>query len=245
MSFLCSTNVRCDEGGFMKRPAVMFISAVLLVSVGLVVGFLACSATAPSTTTLPVTTTTSVKAQPESAIWPFANTPLRFHDPVTAASSFAVTYLGMTSPIVGAYQAGDSQSGEVPIRSTALGPITTVMVRKFGTDQTWWAIGSAAPDILLTAPTALDGISSPVTLRGRSTAFEGFVNVEIREDQSLQALSTGNFIGGSMGVVAPFLSRQSFPNPGTDHGSILLRTFSARDGHVMEAGAVRIRFTSP
>jgi len=226
----------------MKRPVVLLIGAVLLVGAGFATGFLVRPAIAPSTTTLPVTTTTSVETQPESAIWPFANTPLRFHDPVTAASSFAVTYLGMTSPIVGSYQAGDNQSGEVPIRSTASGPITTVMVRKFGTDQTWWATGSAAPDISLTSPTALDEISSPVTLRGRSTAFEGFVNVEIREDQSLQALSTGNFIGGSMGVVAPFLSNQSFPHPGTDHGSILLRTFSARDGHVIEAGVVRIRF---
>src|SRR5690606_34132299 len=106
----------------------------------------------------------------------------RFDDPVAAARSFAVDFVGFPEPVVGAFLAGDSRSGEVPVQATEQGPVTTVLVRQLADDGSWWVIGSATPNIEVDAPSWLTAIDSPLHLAGRARAFEGTVNVEIRAD---------------------------------------------------------------
>lgn len=188
------------------------------------------TATAPSTT------------QPETAIWPFADTSRRFDDPVSAARSFAVDYVGFTDPVVGEFRPGDSRSGEVEIRSDASGPVTTVLVRQVSSDDSWWVIGCSTPNLQLASPATGATVSSPVTVSGTSTAFEATVNVTVRQDGSADPIGTGIVMGGSMGEMGPFKGRIDFKSTGAAGGSIALSTLSAKDGRIWEASVVRVSF---
>ena len=227
----------------MSKRIATALTALLFVSgVAFTLGYV--SHSSPSTSTAAVTTTTSDLAQPATAMWPFANTPLRFSDPVTAASSFAVSYLGFSSPIVSKFMQGDGRSGEVTVRSVANGPLTTILVRQLDRTDTWWVLGASTATIQITTPALLDTLSSPATLRGSSTAFEAQVNVELRADQSLTPIGMGTAMGGSMGEMGPFHSEVTFSPAPTKYGVIVMRTYSARDGQVLEAAALRIKYAN-
>jgi Immunoglobulin-like domain of bacterial spore germination len=223
-----------------KRFTLFLLTIVVASGVAFSLGYV--SHSAPSTSSTAVTTTTTDEAQPATAMWPFAGTSLRFSDPVTAASSFAVSYLGFSAPVVGAFQQGDSRSGEVPVRSSANGAVTTVLVRQLSGDDSWWVLGAATANIQITRPSLLANVSSPATLRGVSTAFEAQVNVELRGDQSLAAIGTSNVMGGSMGQLESFEGQITFANTSSRYGTLLMRTYSAKDGSVLEAAALRIMY---
>jgi len=223
-----------------KRFTLFLLTIVVASGVAFSLGYI--SHSAPSTSSTAVTTTTTEEAQPATAMWPFAGTSLRFSDPVTAASSFAVSYLGFTGPVVGPFQQGDARSGEVPVRSSATGAVTTVLVRQLSGDDSWWVLGAATANIQITTPSLLATVSSPATLRGVSTAFEAQVNVELRGDQSLAAIGTTNVMGGSMGQLASFEGQITFTATTSRYGTLLMRTYSAKDGSVLEAAALRIMY---
>ena len=221
---------------------VVVVSALVVVgALGVVAGRQwGPASTSPSSTT--TTTTLGPVTQPETAIWPFASTVTRFGDPELAAQAFATDYLGMVNPIMGAFQQGDSRSGEVPVRATPTGAVTTILVRKLTSANSWWVLGASCPDIVVVAPSWSEGISSPVILRGRSTAYEAVVNVEVRQDGTLAPLKTGTVMGGSMGVMGTFTKSITFTLPSSRGGALLFRTLSAKDGHVIEASVIRVAF---
>ena len=224
-----------------KRQLSIVVGIIVVVgALGITIG----RYTAPNTTstTSLVTTTTSPSTQPQTAIWPFASSHTRFTTPVSAARSFAVTYLGFTNPLVGSFQAGDNQSGEFSVRATASGQVTTIMVRKLTRAQNWWVLGAATHDAQLSKPATLEKISSPVMLTGMSTAFEAVVNVAIREDGVLTPLCSDVVMGGSMGTMSEFSKSLSFVKPSTTAGAIVFRILSAKDGSVVAAAAQRIGF---
>ena len=158
---------------------------------------------------------------PETALWPWATSSTRFEAPVAAARSFATDFLGFTNPVVGSFAQGDARSGEVEVRPRANGPVTTVLVRQGG-DGSWWVVGADDADIVLDEPDVLDGIRSPVRVRGTALAFEGTVQVHVREDGRREPLGEG-FVTG---------------------GALVLFTRSADDGQVWQAEVVRVRFAS-
>jgi hypothetical protein len=161
---------------------------------------------------------------------------------LTAAYSFAVDYVGFTSPIVGAFQQGDTRSGEVPIRAISNGPVTTILVRQVTSDNTWWVLGAISGAVEVTSPKALASISSPVSLAGRSTAFEAVVNVDLRQDGTLTPVVRTTVMGGSMGVMGPFAKMVPFTMPAAMAGALVFKTLSAKDGSVVEASVLRITF---
>ena len=227
----------------MSKRTLAWVVALLVVVAGLgvVIGRQTVSTTTTTSTSAPTTTTTLVE-QPATAMWPFATSPMRFTDPLTAAYSFAVDFVGFTSPIVGAFQQGDSRSGEVPIRATSNGPVTTVLVRQVTSDNTWWVLGAVSGAINVTSPKALAAISSPVSLAGRSTAYEAVVNVDLRQDGSLTPVVRTTVMGGSMGVMGPFAKKVSFPLPSAKAGALVFKTLSAKDGSVVQASVMRVAF---
>ena len=201
------------------------------------------SSTATSSTAAPTTATTT--APPNTtwiAIWPTATSGTQYRDPVVAARSFATEYLHFTAPIVGAFRAGDARSGEVPIRPVAGGPVTTALVRRLGSGAAWSVVGATTPYIELTDPATLSSISSPVRLRGTSTAFEATVQVSIREDDVTKALVESYLMGGANGQMGPFDASFTFATPASKYGAIVLYTISSADGHVREATAIRVQF---
>ena len=164
----------------------------------------------------------------------------RAHVHVSVARGFATDFVGFTAPIVGEFRQGDSRSGEVPVQAKADSPVTTVLVRKLG--ESWWVLGASTPNILLTAPAASQTISSPVTLRGTSTAFEATVNVQVGEDGNITPLGKGFVMGGANGEMGPFDATLAFTPPTATAGSVMLSTLSAEDGRVVEATVVRVKF---
>lgn len=217
-----------------------------LVAVGLLLAGCGTDSDETTTTTTKdtvVPTSLPASEQPETAVWPFASGTTRFDDPVAAATSFAVDYLGFVDPVISEFQGGDSRSGEVAIQPTSDGPVTTVFVRMLTSDDSWWVQGAATANLQLESPEALAAISSPVTLSGQSTAFEATVNVEIRQDDSTDPLAEDIVMGGSMGDMGPFSKAITFDAPKANAGAIILKTYSAKDGTISEAGVLRVSFT--
>lgn len=238
------------------RRSFIGLSVALLATTTFLVG---CSdeSSAPSSTTISGSSTETTERsndsspstagvegsdeQPEQAIYPFAFTRATYPDPVPLARGFAVEYLGMPDPVVGEFQQGDTRSGEVGIRSRDDGPVTTVMVRQLEGDN-WWVIGAATTNLQIEAPKALTIVGSPVTVSGRSTAFEGTIKVEVREDAQLEPIAEGSTNGGSMGEMGPFSTSLDLGETGASGGAIVVKTLSPNDESVEEASVVRVLF---
>lgn len=243
----------------------------LVAAIALVVGLVASSddgprADTPTPTSVPAPTTastttgstsTSTTSTPlphgvtpldtTAVVWPTAASGTRFADPATAAASFATTYLGFTNPVVGPFQAGADGSGTVVVRAKpASTSATTIQLRRLEPDRDWWVVGATNPDIELDRPMPLDATSSPVTLTGRSSAFEGNVGVTIRADDRADPLASSFVTGGSTAELGPFNGQVPFAPPGASaNGAVVLQTRAAEDGSVIGATVVRVRFGQP
>ncbi len=202
---------------------------------------------APTTTTTssPPTTTTTDTTTPtaalQTAVWPTAASSTRYVTPVAAATSFAIEYVHMTHPTVGAFRQGDARSGEVPVQPNPSGPVTTVLVRQLDSTGSWWVLGAATSAITLTEPAWNTVISSPLTLRGMSMAFEGTVQTQVRADDVTAPLATSYVTGGST-AMGPFSGSLPFTRASATSGAVVLLTTSAEDGSVRQATVLRVRF---
>ena len=187
--------------------------------------------------------TTAPTVDRSTAIWPAAGSSTRYDDPVDAARAFAASFLRFEGPIVGDFQQGDARSGEVEIRPTAIGPITTIMLRQLSNETSWSVLGAATANIEVTGPSAGDEISSPVRVAGRALAFEGNVQVEVREDSEPGAIGAG-FVTGGGDIMRPFDGTISFETARSPYGALVFFTESAKNGEVWEAAAFRVRLVS-
>lgn len=175
-------------------------------------------------------------------IWPRTHEDLRFEDPVDAARSFAVDFVGFSSPSVGSFQGGDAE-GQVLVRpSGGSGPSSAVSVRRLE-DGTWWVVGSAAADIVLDSPGTGARASCPMRVTGSALAFEGTVQVEVRDDYSTTPIGSG-FVTGGGDVARPFDGTIDCSYAGIEGRSpyvtVLLTTASAEDGSILQATARRV-----
>jgi hypothetical protein len=215
-------------------------------------------ATDGSTTTSQATTTTVAEStsttapfqtvDPALPMYPDPTTSQRFDDPVSVTRSFVVDFLGMIDPVVGAFQAGDARSGEVPVQPTFNGvvqpayPVTTVLVRQLE-DDTWFVLGAATDDIRLDAPMPGTRIACPVRLQGEALAFEGLVLVSVLANGVDEPIGTGTVQGGG-GPAAPFDGtvecNLDLLDDGVHYGSIILSTTGGEDDRVWQFTAVRV-----
>jgi len=221
---------------------VLLVVMLVVGGAGIAIGRHWNTVTPVSTTSTSTTTTVAATAQPASAIWPFASSATRFADPTSAAETFATDYLGFVRPTIGIFQRGDSRSGEIVVQSTAANAGTTILLRQLTPANTWWVIGAVSSHLVISMPSALSQVTSPMELRGQSTAFEAVVNVELRQDGSLRPLMKSTMLGGSMGAMGPFMGRFNFTPPQAIGGAVVLRTYSAKDGSVVDASALRVLF---
>lgn len=198
-----------------------------------------------ATASLTASATQSDPAAPAdaaSAVWPLAASGVRYPDPVAAARGFAVDFVGFQAPVLGQYRQGDSRSGEVDIRPTGNGPVTTAFVRQLG-DGTWWVLGSATTQIRLDSPATGALVASPLRLVGAAQAFEGHVTVTVREDGATEPLASG-FVTGRMDAMGPFDATIPFSRAPTHrYGTLLLTTESAENGQRWQAAVIRVRLT--
>lgn len=261
-----------EERDAEDRRALIAVGVVIaVVAIGLVVWWLLSgddeedatstntTTTEESTTTSVVTTTTEARTtttttvatvpsntlSPEelaTVVFPYGDSSRRFSDPVAAAGAFATELVGFTEPVLGGFAQGDARSGEVPVSAQPDGPVTTVLVRQYGPDDSWWVIGASTPDIVIEAPAPGAEVTSPMQLRGRAVAFEGNVEVHLHRDGELAPIATGFVTGGALGEPQPFQGELPFERPDRAWGALVLRTTSAQDGRVVMATAQRVAF---
>lgn len=163
--------------------------------------------------------------------------------PEAAAEAFAVEYLGMRRPVVGAFHEGGPSDGEVEVRSAERGPVTVVGVSRHAAG--WGVTFAATDEIRLAVPEPLATVSSPVIVAGESRAFEGTVQVEVREDGMLagEALGRG-FVTGGAGPEHGHFSGQIPFEEGGPGGAVVLWIESAEDGSVWAATVVRVQLAT-
>ena len=201
-----------------------------------------------------------------AGIWPFATkaeldayaagSDRTFRDPVATARQFAIRYLGMDDPVNFAFQAGGPGEGEVPMgfrfgegRTPVPNPqpTFTVVLRQLGAQGSsgpWTVVAVTSPSIVVTRPGPLDKVASPVRVTGQAHAFEGNVNVEVREDGMLAGQSLGKgFVTGGGDALRPFSGDISFRSPSKPAGAVVFVERSAADGQgILRAAVVRVRF---
>ena len=223
------------------------VSGVVAIMLVAVVAFAVVSLTRSPATTTNSTSTTSTAAGSSTtapswvAVWPTARS-LRYATPTAAALGFANEVLRMRSPVAESFQRGDTRSGEVPIRSTPHGPVTTVLVRQLTGDRSWWVLGATCAAVDVARPRALATVSSPFTLSGRSTSFEAVINFALYQDDATKPLVTGVTTGGANGVMGPFARALYFEPPTHHYGVLVVSVRSPKDGAVLEASTVRVAF---
>jgi hypothetical protein len=208
--------------------------------------------TEPATTEAPTTEAPSTEApstappstDPADAIWPWADTPTRFADPVEAATSFAIDYLGFSDPVVGEFEAGDNRSGEVSITAGNGTQTTAVLLRQLTDDDSWWVLGAVSENITIDEPAQGTVVSSPLTISGTASAFEGTVDVELRADGNGEPMYEGFVTGSGSPEPGPYEATIEFTSPGSQGGALVLVLRSPEDGSVVEASALRIFFDS-
>lgn len=174
-----------------------------------------------------------------TAIWPWTGA-AGYVEPVGAARAFAADFLGFAEPVVGAFQQGDSRSGEVEVRPTPDGPVTTVLLRQLSGEEDWSVLGAVTSTIEVTGPEAMALVTSPVAVVGSALAFEGHVAVQVRQDGAAAPLGEGYVVGGGDQMRA-FTGSVEFTSPTETYGALVLLTRSAKDGSVWQAAALRIR----
>lgn len=175
-----------------------------------------------------------------TAIWPPTTGDVRFDDPAAVARSFAVYWLKMTDPQVGAFRQGDARSGEVPLTPFADGPETTVLVRQLTDDGAWWVTGAASDDIVVTAPTA-GGVTSPLHLAGQARAFEGTVQVGVYVQDSTAPIAR-TFVTGGGDQLRPFEGTVEFDAGSARYGAVAFAEYSENDGRLLHVTVVPVTF---
>lgn len=176
-------------------------------------------------------------------IWPSGGSATTYEDPVSLVSAFAREYLGFTRLVVGDFDGGPgASSGSVPIRSFEGGTPTMVSVTRLGTDAGWSVLGATNEHLIVESPAAASTVSPPVTVSGRSTAFEGTIEIEIREEGRMDPLGAGFATGGANGEMGPFTTSIDLAEGGADRGVLIVRTVSMEDGGTQEATVIGISF---
>ena len=139
--------------------------------------------------------------------------------------------------------AGDARSGEIQVQASDPGPSTTVLLRQLTDDDSWWVIGAVSENITIDEPETGAEVSSPLTVSGTASAFEGTVDVQLRVDGTDEPILEG-FVTGSGGPEpGPYSEIFEFTSPGETGGALVMLSLSPRDGSVVEASALRIFYS--
>lgn len=201
-----------------------------------------------TTTSVPVETTVApspVAAVPVPAdgIYPNSSDG-KYRDPAVTTRAFATEYLGMSAPVLGSFEATGANTGTMRVRANRRVRIgTTLTLERSGADGPWTVTAAKAENIAVTTPARLAAIGSPVRVTGRAQAFEGTVNVEVREDGMRSGSSLGtSFVTGASDTMAPFEGTVAFRRPSKTAGAVLFIEHSAEDGSPLVATVVRVRF---
>ena len=202
-----------------------------------------------STTEAPTTSTTAddnpfaPTTDPSQVVFPAIDSSQRFDTPETVVRAFLTQYAGFTDPSVSEFREGDNRSGEFEVTRNGSGPVSTILVRQLD-DDTWGVIGAEHDGITPQKPETDDVVSSPVEVTGMGLAFEGTINVDVREQGRTESIGEGFVTAGGSPPGAPYADTIDFKAPATPTGAVMYREFSAEDGTASWVAITRVRFGS-
>ncbi len=197
------------------------------------------SSSTSSTESTSTESTTSVPAVPGSVVWPAADAQSST-DPKQVATEFATSYIGFAAPVIGDAALGSDGRATVEVRPRSNGPVTTVHLVQHGVGSQWFVVGASTPNIVPDPALTGSTITSPATLRGSSTAFEGTVDVAIRGRGAVESLSSGFVTGGTYGELGSFEGSVTFIRGPVTEGAVVFSTTNMEDGSLWEATVVPV-----
>lgn len=200
---------------------------------------------APTTTSTP---TTVAPAFPDPAtvdgIYPDRTAYERsgvaaFADARAAATAFVKDYLGMKTPVL-----REAPAEKWTVRPNARASVTTTLtLAQVGEGGPWTVTGATTPGIVVRTPARLATVTSPLSVNGSAWAFEGHVDVQVREDGMRAGSKIGQtYVTGGGDQLRPFSGRVTFRGPLTAAGAVVFSEASAEDGSLTAATVVRVRF---
>lgn len=163
-----------------------------------------------------------------------------FDEPGGAVDGFATGYAGFEAPEISEFMQGDANSGEFEVTAVGGSIVTTVLVRRMS-DDAWYVIGSATPNIQVAEPAAAAEVSSPLTVAGEALAFEGNVVVQVR-DSAGEVLGQEPVTGSGGPDLGPLSGEIAYDGPAAGQGAAVFLTYSARDGSLEQVAAVPVVF---
>ena len=189
------------------------------------------------------TATTPPPSALDGALWPDPAVATPETSPREVGRSFIVDFLRMENPPLGAFQQGDSRSGEVQVFQRGEGGtvredrvISTIALRQLD-GRRWFVIAAFGDEVQIGAPDALATISSPVTVAGQARGYEGNIGVRVYAAFDPKPLVEQGVAAGNM-EIEPFSDelalrasadgdgrdrrdRRRFRWPGRRHASVL------------------------
>lgn len=193
---------------------------------------------ATTSTASPSTEGSSTTAEPVpgEVVWPPAGSEASYDDATEAARAFAVELVGFVEPVVGGLVERETGAGTVEVQPSEDGPVTTVLVRQLDAGV-WSVTGALTETIAVTSPETGGAVSDPLRVEGESTAFEGTVQVAVR-DQSAEPVGSGFVTGGANGEMGPFAGEIAIDVGDAAGGTVALYTLSMEDGGGVLAATV-------
>ena len=171
-------------------------------------------------------------------------------DPQQVAEQFMEIYVGVPDAVAGPAQMLGAGTSAVDVTPASPGPTTTVTLRQLagtGPNRPWTVTAANTPEILVDVPEPLSAVGPLAVVLGRGRAFEGTINVEIRQDGQDAAtgpLGSGIVMGGGTEIL-PFSGAIPFVAPTDDAGAVLFLELSADDGSPLRATVVRVALPNP
>jgi hypothetical protein len=169
-------------------------------------------------------------------------------DPLVLAEQFMEIYVGMPDAVPGVARGVGAGHVEVDVTPPFGGPPTTVTLRTLagtGSGRPWTVTAARTPEIVVDVPQPLSAVGPLAVVLGRGRAFEGHINVEIRQDPQLAPPLGEGFVTGGGAEILPFSGAIPFAPPSDDAGAVLFIDSSAEDGSPLRATVVRVALPDP
>ncbi len=196
----------------------------------------------PPPTARTTSTTAALTPLPDDAVWPAPGTTTSFPTPQRAADDFTRRFLGMGNPQLAPAQVTGTNA-TVGVRAYVTGGQVSVVALRSTPARGWVVVGCAASTIQVDTPSAGTRVSSPLSVAGRAFAFEGQVDVEVRQDGVAAPIGRSSGTGGGTELL-PFEATVTFPRPPVARGTVVVSEARAdvADQGPATATVVRVGF---